>query len=155
MGVSSGVRTPEPASGRIPQPDYRLRLGIMLLGVMILIWLSVEDQGTISVHLFGFVVAFVLLLQMTLRTYAGSPYRQLRGGFWLTMGGLLGVLTAITTTLLMFLKTALHSHVYPDYPVEMMLATLLRAPVWGMVGLLIVSGGLLIQRAAHNLSGRV
>jgi hypothetical protein len=48
--------------------------------------------------------------------------------------GLAGVCGALASVLLMFLKTAWHSHIFPDYPLPMMAAMAARAPAWAAAG---------------------
>ncbi len=50
------------------------------------------------------------------------------------LGGLAGALTGLITALLMLIKTAMHAHAYPDYPLTLMGAALARIPGWSLVG---------------------
>ncbi|XWX04384.1 hypothetical protein VZO05_02280 [Aggregatilineales bacterium SYSU G02658] len=111
-----------------------MRLGLRWLtigtGLMTFAWLGVEDTSTLPVAALGVLIALcgVLLWASAQPDFPPTP---------LTLsltGGLIGALGALTTTLLMFVKTAWHSHIAPDYPALMMLAMLERAPSWGAAG---------------------
>lgn len=51
-------------------------------------------------------------------------------------GAGIGILTALCTALIMLVKTSLHSHLYPDYPLGVLIGILVRAPVWAAAGAL-------------------
>jgi hypothetical protein len=101
------------------------------VGVAAFAWLSVEDTSTWPVAVLGFLIALCAVL---LWASAQPDWRASTLVLSLT-GGLIGALGAFTTTLLMFVKTAWHSHITPDYPPLMMLAMLERAPAWAVAGL--------------------
>jgi hypothetical protein len=68
------------------------------------------------------------------------------------MGGMVGAGSAALTATFMFLKTAIHSHLYPDYPIGIMLAMLERIPAWGIVGVLLGLCLWLIAYARYGVS---
>jgi hypothetical protein len=112
-----------------------LRWLSIFVGVGIFLWLSVEDTHTLPVALLGSAAALCSVLlwvasQGGLRALGPSPALAL-----ILMGGLIGALGVLTTTVLMFAKTAWHSHITPDYPPLMMLAMLERAPAWALAGM--------------------
>ena len=67
-------------------------------------------------------------------------------------GALIGALTALATALLMLFKNLRHGHLFPDYPLDMLLDTLERLPYWSLAGALAGLGiGFLIRlRAVEN-----
>lgn len=65
----------------------------------------------------------------------------------IALGTLTGAMSAPLTTVLMFLKNAFHAHVFPDYPLPILLAMLERLPAWTVAGALCgVAAALLIRR---------
>lgn len=101
------------------------------VGVATFAWLSVEDTSTLPVAALGLLMA---LCGMLLWLTAQPDWQPSTLTLSLT-GGLIGALGVFTTTVLMFVKTAWHSHIAPDYPSLMMLAMLERAPAWAVAGL--------------------
>jgi hypothetical protein len=100
------------------------------VGAAAFAWLSVEDTSTLPVAALGLSMALCgVLLWLT-----AQPDWQPTALTLSLTGGLIGALGALTTTLLMFVKTAWHSHIAPDYPPLMMLAMLERAPAWAAAG---------------------
>lgn len=125
---------------RLPVPGLRSRLLLLASGGLTLLWLSVEDNSVLPVTVLGTWLAGLLLVIWTGRQY-GAQDLPLR--LWLPGAGLLGVIGGAAATLmivaLMFFKTAWHSHLFPDYPSQMMLDMLaglpLRALAGGCIGL--------------------
>lgn len=124
----------------LPRPDGRLRAVIIGCGFLVFIWLSPEDNHTIPVIGVGLVLTLVLTLRWVLRNLGGKSfpirYLPLVG---LIIGAVVGLGTSVTTAGLMFFKNALHAHIFLDFPPNMMLAILGRAPFWATAGAL---GGL-------------
>lgn len=128
-------------------PVFRpwMRLVAVGYGLVMLLWLSLEDTHTEPVALLGTGFALLSVAGWLIGQYGGV---SLAARLWMPGAVLVGALTgagaALMTTLLMFFKTAQHSHVFPDYPLPMMLAMLQRLPVWGVAGALIGLGVVLI-----------
>jgi hypothetical protein len=125
----------------LPKPDYRARFLLMGYGLILFIWMSLEDNGTLTVSLLGTGLATVLILYQSLQRIGG---RDLSMRFFfalcLGIGALIGAASTISTTLLMFFKTAWHGHEFPDYPLELMGDMLFRLPAWALAGGLIGLG---------------
>lgn len=115
----------------LPSPDYRVRLAALGFGAMLLGWMSLEDNGALSVAILGTALALWLVYFGMLRYMPNHPLTMRRMSF---MGLMIGASSAICTTALMFFKTAWHGHLFPDYPFGMMIAMVQRAPVWGIAG---------------------
>lgn len=117
------------------------RLGVIVYGASALLWLQLEDNGALAVSLFGAALALLLAL-LWLSDHAGgtthTAHLVLVGA--LLLGAVIGLGAALATAVLMLLKTGLHSHLFPDYPPGMILATLERAPVWMLAGALSGAG---------------
>lgn len=101
------------------------------VGVAAFSWMSVEDTSTLPVATLGVLIALCGVSLWLLN----QPDWQPSALVLCLTGGLIGALGALVTVVLMFLKTAWHSHITPDYPPLMMLAMLERAPVWALAGL--------------------
>ena len=122
----------------IPKTDSRVIFPMVGYGIILLVWLSLEDNGTFSVALLG-TGATILYSTIWLLKRSGGQVLPLR--LWLPglilFGGIVGALSTLTTTLLMFFKTGWHGHEFADYPPQMLLAMLQRLPVWMLAGALI------------------
>lgn len=120
---------------RIPPSANRLRLITIVYGMVAFFWLSVEDNNTWVVTLFGLALAVLLTTRTVFQHFSGKIIgsHYIFPGFFL-VGMLMGLGTSIATIGLMFIKNALHSHLFPDYPLAHMLAILERAPIWGLAG---------------------
>lgn len=111
-----------------------LRWLVIGYGLAAFLWLGREDTAAWPVAALG-------LAGGTLLTVWGLwPYRHLSlaPGALLAAAGLAGALAgvcgALASVLLMFVKTAWHSHIFPDYPLPMMAAMAARAPAWAAAG---------------------
>jgi hypothetical protein len=128
------------------------RWWVILWGGAVFVWISLEDNGTLPVAILGTGSAILFALSRLLRNFGG---RQLSPrAAWLgapLVSGVTGAMAAVCTALLMFLKTAIHAHIFPDYPPAQILAMLERAPIWAVAGLLI---GLGVMFAWWGLSER-
>lgn len=119
----------------LPYPSPRLRLALLGSGILVFIWLGLEDNSTLSVAILGTLLS-VLLSLMAIRTY--GPRAPLVPRIWLPgfilSGAIIGAGAVVFTVLLMFFKTAWHGHAFPDYPVPLMAAMLSRLPLWAVGG---------------------
>jgi len=132
---------------RIKKHSTRARHLLIISGIAILLWSGMEDNDALLVTLLGTLLATAA--SMTL--FASHRFRTItpRGGLLrqaITAGILIGALASVTTPLLMLFKDLRHAHVFPDYPLGMMLATLERMPIWALAGGLAGFGiGLLLK----------
>ena len=131
---------------RLPVFDTRLRWLVIAYGLVMLAWMSTEANDIRLVTLLGCIGAVLIaVLQVTQRVGGQILSRRawIFGAAWI--GALIGAGVSLLTAAFMFTKTAWHSHLFPDYPVEMMIAVLLRAPVWALAGaMLLLAGALLL-----------
>jgi hypothetical protein len=128
---------------RLPKPDYRARFALMGYGLLIFVWMSLEDNGTLTVSLLGAGLATALILYQLLKLFNFSSEEWPVFGFfvfWFVLGIFVGAASTIATILLMFFKTAWHGHEFPDYPLELMSDMLVRLPAWALAGGLIGLG---------------
>jgi hypothetical protein len=126
---------------KLPKPDYRARFLLLAYGLVLFIWMSLEDNGTLTVSLLGAGLATSLILYQTLERIGR---KELSMRFFIPLliglGALIGAASSFATILLMFFKTAWHGHGFPDYPLELMGDTLFRLPAWALAGGLIGLG---------------
>lgn len=117
-----------------------MRFATIIIGIGCFLWLSLEDTQTAPVVVLGTGLSSLLVLAW----WRSLPLadRSGRRGAWIMilMGALAGASAVLTITLLMFIKTAWHSHLYPDYPVLMMVAMLERLPLWTLAGAILGVG---------------
>ena len=133
----------------------RLRWLLLVYGIFLFIWLSVEDLSIVPVMAFGLGAAILISVLTTSgklgRIQTAERYLPL---LMALRGALIGALTSVMVVVLMFFKNARHSHLFPDYPPAMMLAILRRAPVWVLAGGLIglsLGLGWLVWRSKHEI----
>ncbi len=112
-----------------------LALLTLLTGVAAFVWLSLEENSLWSVLSLGGAAAVLSVLHMH---YAYALWTRFRRGLDAALiGGLIGGGTVSTAACLMFLKTAAHAHIVPDYSLEQMLGMLARLPTWTAAGILL------------------
>jgi hypothetical protein len=98
-------------------------------------WLSLEENSLWSPLALGCACTALSLLHTHYAHALGARFRRaVRAAL---IGGLLGGGTALASLCLMFLKTATHAHIVPDYSLDQMLGMALRAPIWAAAGILI------------------
>jgi hypothetical protein len=126
-------------SFRIPPYPRRLTLITILYGMVTFVWLSPDDEG-------WFVIGLGVGLACLAAAHGVHGVLRLSGQTlpawlwlpgWALLGGGVGAGSALATAALMLLKTGLHNHVYPDYPLLVILGILARAPAWGLAGALV------------------
>ena len=119
--------------GRRPRWLAPLTLGY---GFLVFVWLTPEQDSVWLAALLGLGGAFVTAAHSRVRFRLMLP-------LW---GAFVGASGAFAAAGLMFLKTALHAHPFPDFPTLLMLAMIERAPAWGVAGTLVGAGLLLWRR---------
>jgi hypothetical protein len=120
-----------------------LALATLLTGVVAFVWLSLEENSLWSVLTLGGACAALGLLHVH---YAYALWTRFRRAVRAALiGGLLGGGTALAALCLMFLKTAMHAHIVPDYTLEQMLGMAMRAPAWTAAGILLGAAVTLFQ----------
>ncbi len=136
---------------RVPVRSRRLRWLALTYGVIVLLWLSREDNDVVTVAVIGGGLALLLLTFVVTGQLGG---RSIPARFVLAGGVVLGLLaglgTAVATTGLMLFKNALHAHLFLDYPPLVMLGVLQRAPAWMLAGALAGLGLGLAWRAIKD-----
>lgn len=130
---------------RLPRFNALLRLYLVGCGVVALIWMSFEDNSTVTVAIIGAVLFCSGWGVWLISRFGGAV---LRGRQALLSGVLCGAVagagSVLTITLLMFFKSAWHAHPVLDYPLPVMASMLERTPAWTAAGALLGSGLMLI-----------
>jgi hypothetical protein len=131
-----------PGPPRIPRWLSPLTLAY---GVILFLWLTPEDSiwlasalGAIGALIGGLHVLYrrPRWVQPLLRGLDDPRPRAalIRA---VLFGAGVGLSAAPMTALIMLVKTSLHSHLFPDYPLGVVLGVLSRAPAWAAAGALI------------------
>jgi hypothetical protein len=132
----------------IPPRPLWLRWTLILVSTVIFFWTGAEDDRVWVAALLGTAFSGVSLAHWLTDAIAG---RLLTGwqiwATWATFGGLTGGLGIFATVILMAFKDARHAHPFPDYPTGLLAATLDRAPIWALAGVLIGTGVYALWRA--------
>ena len=104
-------------------------------GLLVFLWLSPEESQVWLVTLLGLGVSTLSLSALVMNKLGGKsiPAHYVLPGAFIT-GVVVGLGASLATTSLMFFKTALHAHLFPDFPVLLMLAVLQHAPTWALAG---------------------
>lgn len=131
----------------------RLRQAAVFYGIAFFIWLPIEDHSMWPAVIFGAVLAALLVILGVLDKMSvlviPAPFLPIAAALW---GALNGLSASLATTGVMFLKNALHGHIFPDYPPGLMFAMLQRAPAWAAAGGLFGLGLALLRLAAMRRS---
>ena len=121
-----------------PGTTRQIRLLAILLGIILLAWVSVEDQSVTLALLFA-----AGLCMLAAGEWLASSPRFSSGKGWLAypLAGLVsGASTAPIALVLMAIKTGLHGHSVPDYTPAQMSAVLISFPIWTGAGAIIGLG---------------
>jgi uncharacterized membrane protein len=118
-----------------PGAPRQVRLLAILLGIIVLAWVSLEDK---SVTLALLLAAAICMLAAAEWLAYSSHLSTGKGWLAYPLAGLVG--GAATALLLMAIKTGLHGHTVPDYTPAQMGAVLTSFPIWAGAGAIIGLG---------------
>lgn len=110
-----------------------LRFAFLLLGALVLLWLSTESRDVRLTLLFGSVFSLLAGLRIAFRLGLSRFSPIVLAG----IGSLVGLLAPVLAALLMILKIGLHSHPTPDFTLSQVMGVLGRAPYFIVGGLLV------------------
>ncbi len=135
----------------------RWRIAGVILGILILLWLPIEDTHTGFVVVYSSLIAALAALRFLLpfTSTSFSPSTGRRKLPWIVyplVGLFAGLLVTPLSLALMALKSGLHGHGAPDFTPEQVTAVIWNTPVWGAAGLLVALGGWMIFRSLHHSS---
>lgn len=129
----------------IPTKIPYIRMLSALLGLIIVFWMSLEDDRILSVTLLGVSGAVLIALNALAQRQGGRQFSANMGILRLMLwGALTGLLANIATVMLMFFKNSWHGHAYLDYPLSLMGATLTLIPYWMLAGAFVGLGSALL-----------
>jgi hypothetical protein len=123
-----------------------LRLAALLLGVLLLLWLPVEDTDEVHV----LVASAAVSAWLALRYLVSLPGPAKRLGRHILVGTLAGLAVTPLALFLMAFKTGLHGHESPDFTAEQIYFVIYRTPIWGFAGLLLGLGSGMLHLAAPD-----
>lgn len=124
------------------QRNTGFRLWIILLGIALFFWLGKEDNDVLGVTTLGLILAGTSVWRLIFlrRRLDFTASGKLSAHLGLLAGICVGALSSFFAALLMLLKDLRHGHIFPDYPPELIIATLERLPAWSLAGGLIGLG---------------
>ena len=119
----------------LPAINTQARFLLIGYGLVLLFWMSVEDNGTLSVALLGTGTTVIFGGYTLLNRFGGRSYKtqSVIIGFVICCA-CLGAIAPLTTALLMFFKSSWHGHIFPDYPPAMIIAMARYIPIWALAG---------------------
>jgi hypothetical protein len=106
---------------------------MLAYGIIVFLWMTPEDNNVLSVTVLGVVGTIIAAAHFAFR-FSG---RQVPHLAIIPFGGMIGGGAAVVTAFLMFLKSAAHAHIFPDYPPLLILGMLERVPAWTLAGALV------------------
>jgi hypothetical protein len=114
-----------------------LRISAFLLGILVLIWLPIEDQNVLLVVLISGGICTWAAAWILVKPVEGNRQIILRHGL-VGMGA--GLAVAPLGIMLMALKSGIHGHGTPDFTVAQLQEVMSRLPFFTISGLLIGLG---------------
>lgn len=121
-----------------------VRISALLLGIIVLIWLTIEDENTIGVVLISGALCLWTALWVLIRPVEGGTKIILRH----SLAGIgTGLAVAPVALLLMALKSGIHGHGTPEFSIAQMQAILSRTPFFALSGLLVGLGSGVLRLA--------
>ncbi len=107
-----------------------LRFIAIGLGILILLWLPIEDTNEVTAIIIALLISGLFALRVILLRQKSQRVLSI------TLIGLLSGLSIIPLALFLFaFKTGLHSHGFPDYPADLILSMLRKIPLYALGGL--------------------
>lgn len=121
-----------------------LRISGFALGIITLVWLTVEDRDALAVLVISGLICSWIGIWLLVRIDSSNRYV-----FWkhAGIGGGMGLLLAVLALILMALKTGIHGHGTPDYSVEQMRSVFSASPFFLLGGTLVGAGAGLLRTA--------
>lgn len=127
----------------INNKPFMRRFLYLAYGLLVLIWLSLEDHSIFIVTILGGLGA--LLLGFARYQQGRIKLRTFKRWQRILFASSLASLALLLTVMLMFFKNAWHGHLYPDYPPLLLLAMLQRLPLWALAGACFALAGEFLQ----------
>lgn len=128
----------------------RWRIAGFILGVLILLWLPVEDTHTGFVVVYSSLIAALAVLRFLLSFTFLSGGRKLPWIVYPLAGLCAGLLVTPLSLALMALKSGFHGHGVPDFSPQQVATVIDNTPVWVAAGTLVGLGGWMIFRSLDH-----
>jgi uncharacterized BrkB/YihY/UPF0761 family membrane protein len=114
-----------------------LRVFGLFLGIVVLIWLPIEESSVLGVLLISTLICSWMGTWLLYRTSNSNMKPLLR---YLIIGSCVGLLIAPMALLLMAIKSGIHGHGRPDYTFSQMQSVISRIPFFVAGGLMVAAG---------------
>jgi hypothetical protein len=124
-----------------------LRISAFLLGIIVLIWLTIEDENTIGVVVISGAICIWAAFWVLVKPVEGGSQIILRHSL---VGLGAGLAVSLLGILLMALKSGIHGHGTPDFTVSQIQQVLSNTPYFALSGFLIGFGSGLWRLARSN-----
>lgn len=119
---------------RLPAGNLAVRLGLLGSGILILVWLPVEDGSTNAAQAIGTAAGTLAALRVIPVGLRQTALGRLAAGL------IAGLLASPTAAGLMVLKMGIHAHAISEYSLLDFQVVLGRTPVFALGGLLVAAG---------------
>ena len=124
-----------------------IRWSILLWGLLILIWLQLEDTSLIPVLSLAALICFIGSVALIIRL---SSTKQLHLFVYPGIGAMAGLTLIPIALLLIAIKTSVHSHETPDFTTSQILSLIYRFPIM-IGGGFFISLGYGLWQTTHQL----
>ena len=124
------------------KPKTWLKLCALLLGIVILVWLPVEETTVTGVLVISGLICAWIGVWLMVKTDSSPKQVIIRH---VLIGGGAGLLLAPLAILLMAIKTGIHGHGSPDFTIEQMESVFYQVPYYVLCGALIGAGAGLLR----------
>ncbi len=120
----------------------RMRLLVIILGMVFLFWLPIEDTTMFTAICFAFAICTWTAAIYLIRDKQTRPANL---KYFILAGTIAGALVTPTALFILAFKTGLHGHQSPDFTTQQILSMIRKTPFWIIGGFLIGTGsGILI-----------
>ena len=126
-----------------------LRISGLLLGIVVLVWLPVEESSELGVLVVAGLICTLLGLWLLYKTESHAKHMVWRN---VIIWGGMGLLLAPLAIFLMAIKTGIHGHGTPDFTADQMQAFISRMPFFILGGILLGTGLGLLRIAKRKES---
>ncbi len=135
----------------IPPLTNRYILMMIGYGLILLMWLTLEENTVWVASILGMGLAYGLIWLVMRGQWGGQTFAP---KLWLSGGVLLGIVGGLAsvfmTTVLMFMKNAQHSHASVDFPSEVVTGIWSLTPYWIFAGLIFNTAVVLFVLAIYD-----
>lgn len=116
---------------------FWLRITGLILGIVVLVWLPVEERSELGVLIISGVICTWSAIWLLSNPVQGDKQLIMRHTF---VGAVVGLILAPLAILLMAVKSGIHGHGTPDFTVNQLQDVLSRIPYFVLSGFLVGVG---------------